>query len=92
MASKTNNTKKSTAKSTTTKKSSKQTTAKTAAKKTSTKGTGKTSTKTKAKKQDNSFVSGEITILVSLAICILLLISNFGVGGFLGDRVSSILF
>ena len=92
MASKTNNTKKSTSKSTTTKKSSKQTTAKTAAKKTSTKGTGKTSTKTTAKKQDNSFVSGEITILVSLAICILLLISNFGVGGFLGDRVSSILF
>lgn len=92
MASKTNTTKKTTTKSTTTKKSGKQTNTKTAAKKTSTKGTTKNVGKTAGKKQDSSFVSGEITILVSLAICILLLISNFGVGGFIGDYVSSFLF
>lgn len=80
MASKTNNTKKTTSKSTKAKKSGKQTTKKTTVKKNS------------KKQQEQSFVSGEITILVSLAICILLLISNFGIGGFLGDRVSSVLF
>ena len=80
MASKTNKTKKTTTKSTKAKKSGKQTTKKTTVKK---------NTK---KQQEQSFVSGEITILVSLAICILLLISNFGIGGFLGDRVSSVLF
>ena len=80
MASKSNNTRKSTSKSTKTKKSGKQTTKRSTAKK----NTGK--------QPDQSFVSGEITILVSLAVCILLLISNFGIGGFLGDHVSSVLF
>ena len=92
MASKTSNTKKSTAKSTTTKKSGKQTNTRTSTKKSTAKGTTKTTAKSATKKQENSFVSGEITILVSLAVCILLLISNFGIGGFLGDHVSSVLF
>ena len=85
MASKTSNTKKSTAKSTTTKKSGKQTNTRTSTKKSTAKGTTKTTAKSATKKQENSFVSGEITILVSLAICIVLLLSNFGVGGFIGD-------
>lgn len=92
MASKTSNTKKSTAKSTTTKKSGKQTNTRTSTKKSTAKGTTKTTAKSATKKQENSFVSGEITILVSLAICIVLLLSNFGVGGFIGDYVSSFLF
>ena len=80
MASKTNSTKKTTSKSTKAKKSGKQTTKKTTTKK-----------NTKKQQEQQSLVSGEITILVSLAVCILLLISNFGIGGFLGERVSSVL-
>ena len=54
---------------------------------------------TKQKKPSNnktqvtqSFLKDEITILVTLAVCVLLMISNFGIGGFLGDAVSGFMF
>ncbi len=34
----------------------------------------------------------EVVLLVILAVCILLFISNFGIGGFLGERVSVVNF
>lgn len=53
----------------------------------------KRNTKQTKKKQDSqSFLKDEIIILSALAASILLLISNFGIGGFVGDAVSSILF
>ncbi len=70
------------AKSNKSKKAAKRTTAK----KTTKKQTGKKTV------QQNTFLKNEIFILLSLAVCILLLISNFGIGGFLGDIVSSFLF
>lgn len=88
MASKSNNTRKTTSNSTKTKKSGKQTTKKSTAKK----GTTKQKAKQPAKKTTNTMVGGEITIWISLAACILLFISNFGIGGFVGDYVSSVLF
>lgn len=39
-----------------------------------------------------SFLHNEIIILVTFAVCVLLLVSNFGVGGFLGNFVSRVLF
>ena len=36
--------------------------------------------------------TGEILILILLAVCILLVLSNFGVGGTVGEAVSSVLF
>lgn len=77
MAAKSNNSRKTTKRTTQTKQTKKQT-----AKKTTTK---------KAAEND-SFVRAEVITLLSLAVCILLLISNFGFGGFLGDKVSSFLF
>lgn len=47
---------------------------------------------TKKKQDSQSFLKDEIIILSALAAGILLLISNFGIGGFVGDTVSSILF
>lgn len=41
--------------------------------------------------QDISFRS-EVILLIILAVCILLFISNFGIGGFLGAKVSSLSF
>jgi len=68
----------------------------------------KTNQKTKAKKPANSnakkslkqkadlsgdgFLKDEITILIALAICILLMISHFGVGGVIGNFVSKLMF
>lgn len=55
------------------------------------KTTKKTTTKkrtTKKQQQEQSFISKEITIWVSLALCILLTISNFGLGGFIGDALA----
>ena len=46
----------------------------------------------KKKKDSQSFLKDEIIILSTLAAGILLLISNFGIGGFVGDAVSSVLF
>ncbi len=34
----------------------------------------------------------EVTLLAILAVCILLFISNFGFGGFIGEKVSLLLF
>lgn len=65
------------AKSNKSKKAAKRTPAKKAAKKQTRKKTA----------QQNTFLKNEIFILLSLAICILLLISNFGIGGFLGNIV-----
>ena len=42
--------------------------------------------------QKQSFMRDEITILVSLAICIFAMISHFGTGGFIGDALSAFLF
>lgn len=64
-------------------------------KKTTKRTTQKKQTKkrtTGKKVENNTFIRGEIITLLSLAVCILLLISNFGFGGFLGDIVSDILF
>lgn len=47
---------------------------------------------TKKKQDRQSFLKDEIIILSALAASILLLISNFGIGGFVGDAVSSVLF
>ena len=47
---------------------------------------------TKKKQDSQSFLKDEIIILSALAASILLFISNFGIGGFVGDAVSSVLF
>ncbi|MBQ2986643.1 MAG: DNA translocase FtsK [Tyzzerella sp.] len=51
---------------------------------------------TKAKNNQNTqkqnFMRDEITILVSLAVCIFAMISHFGIGGFIGDALSAFLF
>ena len=47
--------------------------------------------KTSKKKTEQSFVRDEIIIWVTLAICILMLISNFGLGGFVGEAISGFL-
>ena len=55
----------------------------------------KNSTKKKStpkKAQQNTELRGEILILILLAVCILLVLSNFGVGGTVGEAVSSVLF
>lgn len=54
----------------------------------------KTTTKkpTKKQQQENAAIRDEICILCVLAVCILLLISNFGIGGMVGEAVSSVLF
>lgn len=59
--------------------------AKSTKKRKSTKGSAK-------KKQESAVLRDEIVILCMLAVCILLLISNFGLGGLAGDFVSSVMF
>lgn len=44
------------------------------------------------KNQENAYIREEILILCSLAVCVLLMISNFGLGGFAGKMVSSVMF
>ena len=53
-----------------------------------------TSSRPKSKKvqQQNTEIMGEIVILALLAVCILLVLSNFGLGGIAGEAVSSVLF
>ncbi len=51
-----------------------------------TKGTRKQGSK---QNSNQEFLGKEITIWLTLAFCILLMISNFGVGGFLGDAVAA---
>ena len=66
-------------------------------------GTKKTKNKTARSKQSQrkttkepekkpSFLKDEIIVLLTLAVCVLILISYFGVGGFLGDIFSGIMF
>lgn len=51
------------------------------------------STKSRPKKnQQNTEIRGEIIILAMLAVCILLVLSNFGLGGTAGEAVASVLF
>lgn len=44
------------------------------------------------KGQQTTELRGEIIILAALAVCILLVLSNFGIGGIVGEAVSSVLF
>ena len=62
-------------------------------KKSGTRKTTASKRRTSRKKVQNeqSFLSKEITIWVSLALCILLMISNLGVGGLIGDAVGGIM-
>ena len=57
----------------------------------STKKRKSTKSRPNKKQQDNGLRS-EIIILASLAVCILLVLSNFGVGGIVGEAVSSVFF
>ena len=50
------------------------------------------STKQTKKNTQQSFVRDEIIIWVTLAVSILMLISNFGIGGFVGGAISDFLF
>lgn len=59
--------------------------AKSTKKKKSTRGTTK-------KNQENTVLRSEILILGMLAVCIFLLISNFGLGGLIGDILSALMF
>lgn len=53
----------------------------------------KTNTRGKGKKtEENTVLHGEIIILGVLAVCIFLLISNFGLGGLIGDVLSALMF
>ena len=60
--------------------------------KTTKKTTGKRKTAgRKSTGNGNSFLIDEILIWTTLAVSIILLISNFGIAGFLGDAVSGVL-
>ncbi len=52
----------------------------------------KTAKSTPKKEQQNTEIRGEIIILCALAVCILLVLSNFGLGGIAGESVSSVCF
>ena len=64
-----------------------------AAKSKNKKNTKKTNSKkrTKPVNSQESFMKDEITIWLTLAISILILLSNFGVCGFVGDVISTVL-
>ena len=52
----------------------------------------KTTQTTKKEQQQNAEIRSEIIILATLAVCILLCLSNFGLGGMAGETVSSVFF
>lgn len=52
----------------------------------------KTTRQTKKKKQEASFLKDEITIWLCLALSILIMLSNFGMGGMAGAKVANILY
>lgn len=57
--------------------------------------TNRSSTKKKGtvkKTTENTMIREEILILCTLAVCVFLMISNFGLGGMVGEAVSSVLF
>lgn len=61
------------------------------------KKTGKRSTnvkkrRTNSKQEQQKYLRDEIIILVALAICIFMLISHFGIGGYVGNAISEFLF
>ena len=66
----------------------------TTAKKTRSSGKRKTTGNRKQTRQQTAAgkFETEILILVSLAACVILLVSNFGMGGFVGDAISSFCF
>lgn len=61
-------------------------------KQTSSKQTKQKKATNKNTTQNQSFLKDEIIILLTLAICALLMLSNFGIGGYLGDAVSGFMF
>lgn len=61
-------------------------------KKTQTKREIKTKEKNTQNKNSQTYMKDDIAILVSLAICIFLTISHFGIGGFIGEALSAFLF
>lgn len=73
--------------------SKKKTTSRTSSTKRTTKSTAKNtrSTKNTKAKQDNSFLAAEIIIWLTLAVCILLVISNFGFAGFVGEKIAGVM-
>lgn len=52
----------------------------------------KSTRQTKKRNREQSFLRDEIIIWVTLAVSIILLISNFGIGGFIGDTISDFLY
>ena len=52
---------------------------------------GAKKTKTVAAASQNSFIAGEILIWVTLAVSILLVISNFGLAGFVGAKIAGVM-
>jgi len=55
------------------------------------KGTKRKTTKKKTQGQKDSIIKDEIIIWGTLAVCILMIISNFGIAGFAGAAISSFL-
>jgi len=55
------------------------------------KGTKRKTTKKKTQSQKDSIIKDEIIIWGTLAVCILMIISNFGIAGFAGEAISSFL-
>ncbi|WP_099468006.1 FtsK/SpoIIIE family DNA translocase [Konateibacter massiliensis] len=54
---------------------------------------GRTKGKTKKDvQQDNSFLRAEVVLLLILAFSLILLLSNFGIGGIVGNSISSVAF
>jgi len=55
------------------------------------KGTRRKTTKKKSQTQKDSLIKDEIIILGTLAVSILMIISNFGIAGFVGEAISTFL-
>ena len=56
---------------------------------------GKANTKRKTSKKQNAeieSITNEVLMLIILALAVILMVSNFGVGGFVGDAISSFFF
>ena len=56
---------------------------------------GKANTKRKTSKKQNAEIesfTNEVLMLIILALAVILMVSNFGVGGFVGDAISSFFF
>ena len=72
--------------------SGRKTTKRTGSTKRTTKSTARNTANTKKKQSaDNGFLATEIIIWVTLAVSILLVISNFGLAGFIGDKIASVM-